>query len=88
MVEQDDEQDPQNDYPERIRTCLRMNVQDVIAMASKLKAKGIDVDLQMHDWGTVAKFRDPDGNLCAFKDSSTFEKQVMINDSISKIRDP
>ncbi|MFT5200492.1 MAG: lactoylglutathione lyase, partial [Planctomycetota bacterium] len=31
---------------------------------------------QEHDWGTVAKFEDPAGNLIAFKDDSRFEQQV------------
>ena len=60
----------------RIRTCLRMNVPDVKAFAEKLTAQNIKVDYQEHEWGTVAKFFDPDGNLCAFKDSEKFEKQV------------
>lgn len=33
------------------------------------------VDYQEHDWGAVAKFVDPAGNLCAFKDDATFERQ-------------
>ena len=53
-----------------------MNVQNVKAFADKLKSNGIEVDYQEHDWGTVAKFFDPDGNLCAFKDSEKFEKQI------------
>jgi lactoylglutathione lyase len=45
-------------------------------LAEKLKAKNVKVDYQEHSWGTVAKFYDPDGNLCAFKDSEKFEKQI------------
>ena len=60
----------------RIKTCLRMNVPNIKALADKLKNKGIKVDYQEHSWGTVAKFFDPDGNLCAFKDDDTFEQQI------------
>jgi lactoylglutathione lyase len=56
--------------------CLRMNVEDVKARAESLAEKGIEVDYQEHDWGTVAKFFDPDGNLLAYKDNEKFEQQV------------
>ncbi len=38
--------------------------------------KNVKVDYQEHSWGIVAKLQDPDGNLLAFKDSDTFEKQI------------
>ena len=76
MVELDDEYDGNQIESERIKTCLRMNVQNVKIFADKLIAQNIKVDYQEHSWGTVAKFFDPDGNLCAFKDSEKFEKQI------------
>jgi len=57
-------------------SCLRMNVADVSFFSEALKEKNIYVDYQEHDWGTVAKFKDPDGNLIAFKDSKGFENQI------------
>lgn len=59
------------------RTCLRMNVPNVRAHADALAARGIVVDYQEHSWGAVAKFTDPAGNLCAFKDDERFERQVV-----------
>ena len=76
MVELDDEYNGQKIEKERTRTCLRMNVSNVKILAKKLTLKNIEVDYQEHPWGTVAKFFDPDGNLCAFKDSKTFEQQI------------
>lgn len=76
MVEIDDEYDETKAESGRIKTCLRMNVPDVKTLADKLIQKGVKVDYQEHSWGTVAKFFDPDGNLCAFKDSAKFEKQI------------
>lgn len=76
MVELDDEALNTAAVDSRIKTCLRMNVPEVKLLADKLSAQGIDVDYQEHAWGTVAKFYDPDGNLCAFKDSEKFEKQL------------
>ena len=73
MVEQEDESQLQEKGDHRIRTCLRMNVADVQLLADRLTAQGIAVDYQEHEWGTIAKFFDPDGNLCAFKDSEKFE---------------
>ena len=52
--------------------CLRIHVDDVQASAQRLRSLGVEVDYQEHDWGTVAKCRDPDGNLCAFKDEAKF----------------
>ena len=82
MVELDDEYDGLRNESERIKTCLRMNIQNVKKLADKLTEKNVDVDYQEHSWGTVAKFFDPDGNLCAFKDSEKFEKQIV--DSLKK----
>ncbi|TVZ09965.1 lactoylglutathione lyase [Cellulophaga sp. RHA_52] len=76
MVELDDEYNGTQTESERIKTCLRMNVSNVKILANKLIEKNIEVDYQEHTWGTIAKFFDPDGNLCAFKDNETFEKQI------------
>ena len=76
MVELDDEYDGTQTDSERIKTCLRINVRNVKELAEKLTEKNVDVDYQEHTWGTIAKFFDPDGNLCAFKDSEKFEKQI------------
>ena len=76
MVELDDTYDGSEEIHTRMKTCLRMNVPDVKLLRDILEAKQIKVDYQEHSWGTIAKFYDPDGNLCAFKDSSTFDKQI------------
>lgn len=76
MVELDSENDNSKISAERIRTCLRMNVPNVKKLADTLIAKNVQVDYQEHTWGIVAKFFDPDGNLCAFKDSEKFEEQI------------
>jgi lactoylglutathione lyase len=53
-----------------------MNVPNVKKITEKLITKNIKVDYQEHPWGIIAKFLDPDGNLCEFKDSGTLEKQI------------
>ena len=73
MVELDDRSFEARTYEE---VCLRMNVPDVKALADEMIQKGIEVDFQSHTWGTIAKFRDPAGNLCAFKDDEKFEEQI------------
>jgi lactoylglutathione lyase len=77
MVELDDEYFKSGASEGRIRTCIRMNVSDVKSISNRLKANEIEVDYQEKSWGTVAKFFDPDGNLCAFKDSPKFEEQIL-----------
>ena len=76
MVELDDEYKEVETKIERLKTCLRLNVPNVKEIAENLISKNVKVDYQEHSWGTIAKFKDPDGNLCAFKDSEKFEKQI------------
>ncbi len=76
MVELDDEYDGQKTDSERTKTCLRINVPNVKMLAEKLTSKNIKVDYQEHSWGKVAKFKDPEGNLIAFKDEESFAKQI------------
>ena len=76
LVELDDEYDGSQKEAGRIKTCLRMNVPDVKALVEKLRKRKVEVNYLEFEWGAVAKFFDPDGNLCAFRDSETFEKQV------------
>ena len=76
MVEIDDELPAKLTAQERIKTCIRMNVSDVRTLADRLTQKNIEVNYQEYEWGTIAKFFDPDGNLCAFKDSEKFEAQI------------
>lgn len=76
MVERDDEDEVERSGRPSYPTCLRMNVHDVRSYADRLIQHGVAVDYQEHEWGTVAKFVDPAGNLCAFKDDAKFEQQV------------
>ncbi len=76
MVELDDE-NPNETNSIRTKTCLRMNVKNVKALADKLIQQQIKVNYKEHAWGIIAKFYDPDGNLLAFKDSEKFEKQII-----------
>ncbi len=39
-------------------------------------ALGVEVDIEEYEWGTVARFKDPDGNNCSLKDSEKFEAQI------------
>ncbi len=50
-------------------TMLRFNVDDVAASSDALRQRGVEVEVQHFDWGTVGTFLDPDGNACEFKDA-------------------
>ncbi|QRM89395.1 glyoxalase/bleomycin resistance/dioxygenase family protein [Lacinutrix sp. WUR7] len=77
MVEKEDRLDYLEDVSENKNySCLRINVADVRAVSETLKKQNIKVDYQEHDWGKVAKFKDPEGNLIAFKDEGSFAKQI------------
>jgi len=77
MVELTSKFDKSEAQKERVKTCLRMNVPNVKKFANKLIEKNVEVDYQERSWGTVAKFSDPDGNLCAFRDSEKFENDIV-----------
>jgi lactoylglutathione lyase len=48
---------------------LRFNVDSVENAAEFLRGRGVQVDVQVFDWGTVGTFHDPDGNACEFKNA-------------------
>ena len=78
MVEREDRKEFLNSDlgdPENF-SCLRMNVDNVKEFSDELKLKGVAVNYQEHSWGTIAKFKDPNGNLIAFKDEVGFAKQI------------
>ena len=86
MVEKEDRKDYLIIQKEKKNyTCLRLNVQNVKEVSDKLKNKNIEIDYQEHDWGIVAKFKDPDGNLIAIKDSEKFDKQIEEYNLTNKI---
>jgi len=81
MVEREDRNEFTNNdlgLPENF-SCLRMNVDNVKEFSEQLKMKGVAVNYQEHSWGTIAKFKDPNGNLVAFKDEKGFAKQIEEN---------
>ncbi|KAB7615761.1 glyoxalase/bleomycin resistance/dioxygenase family protein [Amylibacter sp. SFDW26] len=57
-------------------TKLRFNVADVENAAQELESKGIIVQRGVFDWGTIANFTDPDGNMCSLRDQKTFSEQM------------
>ncbi|MEL6536530.1 MAG: VOC family protein [Bacteroidota bacterium] len=68
MVEIDDETDlTEPETPARDRTCLRINVPNVKAACKPLEDANIPFTYGEYSWGTVAKFRDPEGNLIGFR---------------------
>ena len=52
---------------------LRFNVKSVEYAAAELLDKGIDVQIRKEVWGTVGDFRDPDGNMCSFREEPSGE---------------
>jgi catechol 2,3-dioxygenase-like lactoylglutathione lyase family enzyme len=45
---------------------LRINVRDLVSANEEIKLKGIETHVFSSDWGDVANFRDPAGNLVEF----------------------
>lgn len=68
MVEVDDTTDlskPEDNF--RDRTCIRLNVENVKVACEVLDQNKIEYSYGEYDWGTIAKFRDPDNNLIGFR---------------------
>jgi len=74
MVEKDDETDStEPSIPSRDRTCIRLNVPNVKEACHQLDKHSISYDYREFEWGTIAKFRDTDGNLIGFRSAKEHE---------------
>jgi lactoylglutathione lyase len=51
---------------------LRFNVIDVDDVVGQLSKKNITIIIRKEEWGTVADFTDPDGNVCSLRDDASF----------------
>ncbi len=51
---------------------IRLNVFQIDEAIIELQEKGVSVDVEKYDWGTVASFLDPDGNFLELKDAPDF----------------
>ena len=81
MVEIDDRTDQkESTIPDRDRTCIRINVENVRAACQMLDKHAIEYVYGEYEWGAVAKFRDPDGNLIGFR-SAVEHRQDILNHS-------
>jgi len=67
MVELGDKLDTEDVTLNRELTCLRINVKNVKDACQILKKSNIPFQYNEFNWGTIAKFRDPDHNLIAFR---------------------
>jgi len=77
MVEKDDEIDQTGTtLPKRDKICIRINVEDVKAVCKVLHDHSIKYSYGEYDWGTIAKFRDPDGNLIGFRSAKEHEEDM------------
>jgi lactoylglutathione lyase len=82
MVEIDDNPEiAKSAGPQRDRTWIRINVEDVRNASQLLDKHNIKYECKEFGWGTVAKFRDPDGDFIGFRPTS--EPVKHINSSIN-----
>ena len=76
MVETNGRANPQGKTVEQSPVTLRMNVADVDDAVERLREKGIEAWKEVFEWGVIANFYDPEGNVCQLKDSKTFEERL------------
>ncbi len=80
MVEIDDETELTTATPpSRDRTCIRLNVANVKEACIPLDQNSIPYTYNEFDWGTIAKFRDPDGNLIGFRSAAEHIIDIKVN---------
>jgi len=75
MVEVDDETEltkPEDQF--RDRTCIRLNVENVKEACKTLDQNNIEYTYGEYDWGTIAKFRDPDHNLIGLRSAKEHQR--------------
>lgn len=78
MIEIDDEtKQKKASVPDRDKTCLRINVRNVKEACKVLDQHNIKYDYHEFSWGTIAKFRDPDGNLIGFRSAKEHESDKL-----------
>ncbi|MEL7229151.1 MAG: VOC family protein [Pseudomonadota bacterium] len=56
---------------------LRFNVTDLEGEVEQLRARGFDLAIQHHAWGSVAEFCDPDGNRIALRQDSEIYRRTV-----------
>ncbi|NNF22219.1 MAG: glyoxalase/bleomycin resistance/dioxygenase family protein [Saprospiraceae bacterium] len=79
MIEIDDEFNKTETLaPVRDRLCLRMNVPDVKEACKALDKHNIPYSYGEYEWGIIAKFRDPDGNLLGFRSAKEHQEDIEI----------
>jgi lactoylglutathione lyase len=66
-VEQDSVAAARGKSPAQDSVTLRFNVAVVETEADRIRTQGVSVDVSAHDWGTIGKFLDPDGNRCELR---------------------
>lgn len=57
----------------------RINVHNVKIASQSLDKHSIDYSYGEYQWGTIAKFRDPDGNLIGFRSAAEHIKDTANN---------
>lgn len=63
----------------RDKTCLRLNVENVKEACEILDQNNIEYSYGEYDWGTIAKFRDPDNNLIGFRSAKEHLEDISLN---------
>lgn len=78
MIELDDDENlVEPDGNGRLKFCVRFNVENVKQACSKLDALNIPYQYYDFDWGQLAKFKDPDGNLIGIRSSKEHLEDII-----------
>ena len=73
MIEIDDEENILNDKKGRSKFCMRFNVEDVKEACKTLDINNVPYTYNEFEWGTIAKFLDPDGNQVGLRSAIEHE---------------
>ena len=72
MIETEGTAEPAGKSIENNPVWFRFNVENVEETAEALRKKGIKITVRTEVWGSLADFRDPDGNYCSLRDEASF----------------
>jgi len=77
MIELDDDENIRNNKEGRLKFCMRFNVENVKEACTALDQKNIPYSYNEFEWGTIAKFLDPDGNQVGIRSSKEHDADRM-----------
>ena len=76
MIEMEGVAKPEGKSMKENSTKLRFNVPDVEQALQRVRAYGLQANIEKHPWGSTINIHDPDGNRVGIRDEAGFRGQL------------